>query len=238
MVIHLGDVAVSVKDSVMEDFRDSKTHIDLGAYWKPKERSLPLSLSHIILCSLLRNYVIRKVKAPLKKAIASFAEGYPKHRKFLETAIIVRVALLPEPTRENCIHPNTLKLFDIRDRFFESFGEDAFFKAAWKLLIVEYEHDPYYCFRIDWVIEYTREMGWDWELPLEHNLSILIAAKDKFFEYQVANGTLFQAIWQISIVEYQTIRRGFVDWVLEEINKSDWKPRRRDRPAKDWKEVL
>lgn len=96
------------------------------------------SFSLQVLTGTMRQYVIDKVKKPLIKAITTLARRFP------------------EPTRENCQHPNTLILFDIWDKFFEY--EDnprrgALFQALKRLSIAEYEHDPYYRDRIGFFIE-------------------------------------------------------------------------------------
>lgn len=92
-----------------------------------------------------RQFVIYVVKAPLQKAIEKAA------------------SLLPEPTLENTYHPNSHKLIKIRDRFME-YEDNNFkiklFKAAFNLLIIEYEHDEYYRDRFDWIVEVLREIKW------------------------------------------------------------------------------
>lgn len=99
-----------------------------------------------MLTGSMRQYVIDKVKKPLKKAITALVKRYP------------------EPTRENCLHPNTHRLFDIRDKFFEyedNPGRKTLFEAAFKILIAEYEHDPYYRWRFDWMLEEMWKSGWE-----------------------------------------------------------------------------
>ncbi len=98
---------------------------------------MALLLMQQMLLTNRRGYII-KVKKALSKAIVTLAS------KFFE------------PTRENCIHPNTLVFFDIMDKFFEyedNLGKRALFKAIWKMVIVEHEHDPYYRDRLNWVVE-------------------------------------------------------------------------------------
>lgn len=87
--------------------------------------------------------MIDKIKKPLKKAIAILAMRYP------------------EPTKEHTLLPNTHLLIDIRDKFFEhQVSNEMLFRAIWRMFIVEYEHDPYYRYRIDWVIEEICKSGW------------------------------------------------------------------------------
>ena len=100
---------------------------------------------HQMLLSPMRRYITDKVKTPLMKAIIALANKYP------------------EPTRENCIQPNVHRLFDIWDKFLEyehNTGREALFAAAFKLLIAEYEHDPYYRFRFDWMLEEIEKSNW------------------------------------------------------------------------------
>ena len=98
-----------------------------------------------VLTGSKRDYIIEKVKAPLMAKIISLANKYP------------------DPTRENCVQPNSRILFDIWDLFLEyehNPGREALFDAAFKLLIAEYEHDPYYRFRLDWMLEEIEKREW------------------------------------------------------------------------------
>jgi len=74
------------------------------------------------------------------------------------------------------------------------------------------------------------------------NTLTLLDIRDKFFEYEDNPGrkALFEAIWQIFIVEYEhdIYYRHRIDWVLEEITKSDWKPRPLGHPDKCWREPI
>ncbi|KKN72884.1 hypothetical protein LCGC14_0405880 [marine sediment metagenome] len=93
----------------------------------------------------MREYIMHKVKAPLMKALIKFAQRYP------------------EPTRDNIIHPNTLKLLDIQDKFFKyenNLGRNGLFRALFRIFIDEYEHDPYYHYRFDWFLEEIVNCGW------------------------------------------------------------------------------
>ena len=101
--------------------------------------------SHQVLRGTMRGYVIGKIKKPLTKAITILGDRYP------------------DPKREDCIHPNTHILLDIRDRFLEcetNAGRRALFEATWKILIAEYDHDPYYRYRLDWVFEQIMDRDW------------------------------------------------------------------------------
>lgn len=108
----------------------------------------------LMLIGRLRNYVEFKVKAVLQKKLIAFVKKYP------------------EPTRENCEHPNSLILFDIRDKFFANEthpNKIALWEATFKLLIAEYEHDSYYRFRFDWLLEQIAESDWQ---PRSRNIHV------------------------------------------------------------------
>ena len=93
----------------------------------------------------MRQYVIEKIKKPMMDTIVKLATRYPP------------------PLRDTVEFTNTHILLDIRDEFFEC--EDnprrkALFEAIWKIFIIEYEHDPYYRHRIDWVLEKIAKSDW------------------------------------------------------------------------------
>ena len=123
-------------------------------FQKPRTEGQKHPFIYQVLRGTMRQYVIDKIKKPLIKAIITLANRFP------------------EPTRDNCIQPNSQILFDIRDKFFEY--EDnpcrkALFEAAFKLLIAEYEHDPYYQYRFDWFIEQIMESDWQpRKIRIEH----------------------------------------------------------------------
>jgi len=125
-----------------------------------------------ILTGFMRQYVIDKVKKPLKKAIVELGRGGSWLGMFIALIQIIRIAKrYPKPTRENCLHSNTHRLFDIRDKFFEyNDGQKPLWEAAFKLLIAEYEHDPHYQSRFDWMLEEIAKSGWEPRLtrPMSH----------------------------------------------------------------------
>ncbi len=103
-------------------------------------------LYRLMLWTIKRKYFIDKVKKPLMDAIVNLAMKYP------------------EPTMDNTCIPNTAKLLNIRDKFFEyedNPGRKALFEAIWQMFIVEYEHDGYYRYRIDWLLEEINKCGWE-----------------------------------------------------------------------------
>ncbi len=108
---------------------------------EPRRRVTPLS--HIMLRGNMREYIIDKAKKPLMRAIVVLANRYP------------------EPTRDNCLNPNSHLLLDIQDKFLEyetNSGRIELFKAIFRIFIGEYEHDPYYRSRINWFFEEIVEL--------------------------------------------------------------------------------
>ncbi len=94
----------------------------------------------LLLHSMLRvnREAIIKVKHCLMKALIQLAMRYP------------------EPTLENCLHPNTKLMITMWDKFFEyedNLSRIPLFKAMRRITLCEYEHDPYYRYRMDWFIE-------------------------------------------------------------------------------------
>lgn len=95
-------------------------------------------ISNWMLQAPMRQYVIDKIKAPMLKAIVILSKRYP------------------EPKYDNCVQPNSHVLIDIRDKFlqFENNPMRApLFGGLWRMFIDEYEHDPYYKDRIDFIVE-------------------------------------------------------------------------------------
>jgi len=83
-------------------------------------------------------------------------ESVIKWKQVLESIILWFASKLPDPTRENVGYPNSLILLDIEDRFFSHYTNDSktpLFRAAWKTLICEYDHDPHYRHIFDWFLE-------------------------------------------------------------------------------------
>ena len=93
-----------------------------------------------------RGLMIRFAKRPLRMALVKIAKNWP------------------EPTRENCMKPNTMRLLDVRDWFFEhdtNGDRGEMFKAAFKIFICIYEAYPYYSQRFDATMAKLIEAGWD-----------------------------------------------------------------------------
>lgn len=100
----------------------------------------------------LRQYVVEKIKAPLRKAMVTLAKRYP------------------EPTLENLVHPNSFILLALSEKFLEYEDNPSridMFRAIWRMFIAEYEHDSYYRHRIDWLVEEIANSDWK-PRPLNH----------------------------------------------------------------------
>ena len=84
------------------------------------------------------DHFVKKVNEPLIKANVTLALRYP------------------EPTHENVLFPNSHRLLDMRDKFFECWdvggARKPLFEALWRILIVKYEHSPPYRNMLDCII--------------------------------------------------------------------------------------
>lgn len=114
--------------------------------------------------SFKRRHVIEKIKTPLMKAIINLSTFGKKKEMLKAVSEIIRLCnLYPEPTKEHTFLPRTHILIDVQDEFFKhehNPGRDALFRAMWRMFIIEYEHDHYYQYRIDWIIEELIKRGW------------------------------------------------------------------------------
>jgi len=94
----------------------------------------------------LGRLVVEKIKNPLRKLL------------------IITSKRLPELTKENLLHPNSHILMKIKADFLvrdkSEGGRHEMFDAALKLLIAEYEHDPYYRDRFDWFLNEIKKSNW------------------------------------------------------------------------------
>ena len=124
-------------DSIKEQAEDMRSRVDI-----PEEQAR--LLSHTMLFSM-RQFVIDKIKLPLMKVIILVAKR------------------LPEVNRDNVAQKNTHILLDIQDKFFQYEDNpcrEELLRSALKIFIAEYEHDPYYRYRFDWLIEEINKRGW------------------------------------------------------------------------------
>lgn len=138
---------------------------------KGEADTLPLkgSMENALLVRMLkppmREYVIKKIKAPLLKALILL--GNPQtgllKRVWLIIEIIGLAKRYPAPTRENTYLPSTHILMDTRDEFFtheDNPDRKGLWETVWKIAIVENEHDYYYRQRIAWLIKRLKEIDW------------------------------------------------------------------------------
>lgn len=116
-----------------------------------------------------RRFFIVDVKAPLARSLSKLASGKLSWIGSLFTLIkiVILIRRYPEPTHENAQYPNTHILIDLWDLFFlyeDNRGKNFLFRAIRRLVLCEYEHDPYYRSRIDWFIEKLVEKynGGEW----------------------------------------------------------------------------
>jgi len=125
-----------------------------------------------------RNYIINKVKAPLMNALVAFGNSSFLGRIKLITNIARLIKRYPVPTKENTNYKNTHTTLDIIDKFFllhKIKDRDPLFRAGYRLVVDEFEHDGHYGSVRDWWIEeiikailagnwLPRPEGW----PLQH----------------------------------------------------------------------
>ncbi len=79
-----------------------------------------------------------------------------RNKNIFEGAIIAFAFILPEPTKENTLEPNSHILLDKWDKFFGYYtnrSKMSLFKAIRKVTVCIYEHDPHYRSLIDWFLE-------------------------------------------------------------------------------------
>ena len=143
-------------EAVLENSEAKISHGYWNSLYRKPRRNEAVLFTSRMLTGKMREYIIKKVKAPLRKAIILIGKR------------------LPEPTRDNTLYRNTHILMDIRDKFFKyerNSDREELFRFAWKILIAEYEHDRYYRYRLDWIIEEINKRGWEPRLegwPEEH----------------------------------------------------------------------
>jgi len=121
----------------------------------------------------MRFYVIKKIKAPLQKAIERATR-----LKDISSELFFAVKNIPEVTKKNTCFKNTHILID-KKQLFNTYhnnpGRHKLTEAAFNLDIFEYEHDGYYAFIQDWMlIELAMDLArGDWvprftKFPVKH----------------------------------------------------------------------
>ena len=86
-------------------------------------------------------------------------------KKPLMAAIISIAKRWPDPTRGNCVKPNSQILFDVWERFnrhqLQNTSRASMFDAAFKIFICVYEAHQFYSQRFDWVMKHLLNSEWD-----------------------------------------------------------------------------
>lgn len=144
---------MTIAEEILRNLGGGKQRGDnpLTYYDMPKGKG-PVWLSQVILNAPLRQYFIKKVKAPLMKVLILVANR------------------LPPVTKENTHYKNTHTLIDIFDKFFEHFwrldpDREKMFRGAFKIFLAEIEHDILYRDPFNWFIEEIIKaiLRGDWE---------------------------------------------------------------------------
>ena len=139
-------------DPVLRALRNGDSSIDFSHYYEPKEGEQQVPLSHVVLGSPLRNFFISKVKAPLMKVLIMVAKR------------------IPEITKQNTTYANTHILIDIIEKLTRcNTVKPPMFDAAFKVLLLEIEHDKAYRDIFNWFIEEIIKsiLRGEWQPPLE-----------------------------------------------------------------------
>lgn len=71
----------------------------------------------------------------------------------LKTAAITYGLKYFEPKRANILLPNTGILFDVEDACHSVYPATQYSRACFRIVKCEYEHDPFYRYRMDWWLE-------------------------------------------------------------------------------------
>lgn len=119
----------------------------------------------------LRKFVIEEIKAPLEKAIITAK----KTKDVFKVLISVNKKFkdkFGEITKGTTVYRNTHNLMDIRDKFFKYFNnpcKEPMFQAGWNMYIGECEHDRFYRYLDEWMLEEKVKMilSGQWQPRLE-----------------------------------------------------------------------
>ncbi len=94
-------------------------------------------------------------------------ENLPYYIKWVDTpiawAIVFWAKKYPESVREELLHPNSRRLFDIWQEFPKHWGfgfRQPLFDALFKLAIVKYEQSQNYRNVADWILMMLQKSGW------------------------------------------------------------------------------
>ena len=103
-----------------------------------------------IINGIRRDYFIKEVNIPLVVKIMELADKYP------------------EPTHDNVVYPNSHRLLEIQDSFFEHWdfeSRNPLVKALFRVVINKYEHSAPYRNALDWFVMVVQQ---DWK-PFNYN---------------------------------------------------------------------
>lgn len=124
----------------------------------------------------IQQRMINEIKAPLTEATAVLtnpASGYGIKLKALMKLRTVDKAFqqFPEPTKENTWHPNSHRIIEIRDEFFQhSYGLSAqrlkLLRTGINFVIIIYDYDPPYRMMIDWWAKQLQIQNWRYDIPI------------------------------------------------------------------------
>ncbi len=128
--------------------------VDLAPFWNTGADQTKL-FSHRMLAFPLRNYVIEKIKDPLRVAILKEGSFWSLIFLFF---VVVRMASrlrgkVGKVTKENSIYITTHRLIEHRERFKQLHhnpGRERMLLAAYDIIIAGNEHDPYYQYILGW----------------------------------------------------------------------------------------
>jgi hypothetical protein len=104
-----------------------------------------MNLLRFFINSDQRQYFIDKVNAPLYKAISILGNRYP------------------EPTRENIVNPNSIRLLELFEEYFKYEDNPRLIilaQALKRIIIAKNEHSHNYGDRISWFVEKLRTGPW------------------------------------------------------------------------------
>ena len=118
-------------------------------------RNAKVPLFYLMLSFPWRGYVIKKVKAPLQRAIEN-AKRVAEVAPVLVASTTKLRKVFGNLTKDKMMHPNTLCLIKHKEKFlnYETCHHSLKFEgAAYDIIIAENEHDPEYRHRFDFEIE-------------------------------------------------------------------------------------
>ena len=154
MEVEKEKITVSLTNSkAYRDFRDCKASIDLDV----RDEKIPLS--HLMLTFPWRDYVVKKIKTPLSRAIAN-AKRFAEMAPVLVESTTRLKGVFGLLTKDKMLHQNTFCIIDHKAKFlsYETCVHSLKFEgAAYDILIAENEHDPEYRHRFDTEIEWIVE---------------------------------------------------------------------------------